>query len=197
MSFVSLKKLKRLNNIIEIRRRLVNGEDNDTIIDALQLNRRTFYRLCKYAFDSDMKALEQQNIDALRKEMALLLERYNSIYRTLKAISEDSTISAEDRLGALGSMAQNAKARVELFMMSPALSIRQRRKLEALQTGSLYFGDIRVRLPPTWCQQSSSPYLPSSLPETEEELEQEQQEEKQEDIYDHEFSRHNSSERDN
>jgi hypothetical protein len=174
MSFVTLKKLKRLNNIIEIRRRLVNGEDNDTIIDALQLNGRTFYRLCKYAFDSDMKALEQQNIDALRKEMALLLERYNSIYRTLKAISEDTGVDAQDRLNALGSMAQNAKARVELFLMSPGLSIRQRRKLEALQTGSLYFGDIRARLPPTWYQQSSSPYIPSSLPETEEEQQEQQ-----------------------
>jgi hypothetical protein len=133
---------------MQIRKMLIDGEHNDTIIESLKLNRRTYFRLAKHAFDSDMKALEKQNTDTLMREMVLLLQRYNSIYRTLKEISEDSTISADDRLGALGSMAQNAKARVELFMMSPGLSIRQRRKLEALQKGSLYFDNIRARLPP-------------------------------------------------
>jgi hypothetical protein len=172
---MTLSKLRRIENMTQIRKRLVDGQDNDTIAKELGLNRRTYFRLVKRIFDSDRKRLEKQDATEMMREASIMLERYNDIYRQLKQISEDPQVKASDRMFALAAMSENARARVNFFRDSPALPMLQRRRLEALMNGALSFG-LRSNLP-----------QPLQLEEEQQEEEPASDEEDQ-DIFDHEFT---------
>lgn len=138
--------------MLEIRRLVVDGHNYEEIQEALGIPKRTFYRYLKKVFEDDKRALEKQNVDEMMREVAILLERYNTIYRELQGIATDPKVRASDRMYALAAMSENAKGRVNFFRDAPALSIVQKRKLLAIKEGVVVTGEGggKLRLPPVF-----------------------------------------------
>jgi hypothetical protein len=171
-------KVKRLEAMIEIRRLVVDGHSYDDIQQALGLTKRTFYRYLKRVFEDDKRILEQQNHTEVMRQVVILHDRYNKILKYIEAIATNEKVRAYDRLHALFAMKGLSDAIARLYRDAPALSIVQKRKLEAMKTGSLFFEAEKARLLPVY--NDWSPYgnnLPPS-PSSEEEEEEEEEEEK-------------------
>jgi hypothetical protein len=137
----------RLQMMMELRRRLIDGEDNDTIMQALKLNRRTYFRLKSRMLEHDRRILEKENYDELMNQTVLLKERYQRIYQKLQSIADNSQEAAEDRMEALKGMSTLATMILRIYRDSPGLSVVQQRKLQALKKGSLDLGH-GLHLPP-------------------------------------------------
>ena len=116
-------------------------------------------------------------------EAAMMLERWNGIYRQLKAISEDSSIEPEHRMHALAAMSENVKSRVGFFRDSPAmLALQHRRLLEAS------LGHTASITQPSLNSYSPTPFPPLYGGRQQQQQEQEEQGEEEGDYNrDHEF----------
>ena len=123
--------------MMEIRRRLVDGENNDTIQQALGLNRRTYFRLAKRVFQDDIKVLAQANEKQIMRQLVIHLERTNNIYQHLQSIATDTSINAEYRIEACRDMFKVSSVLVESYGLAPAVAMNQRRKLAAMAGGIL------------------------------------------------------------
>lgn len=149
--------------MMQIRKRLVDGDSHTTVQQELQMNKRTYFRYVKRIFEDDRKALQEKNQEELQRQLVILSDRYNFIYQELRSIATDTTQSAEDRMSALHSMASLALTISRLSADAPTITAVQLRKLEAVRTGALYFGDLRAHLPPIW-QPEQLPFTTSNYP---------------------------------
>lgn len=123
--------------MIEIRRRVVNGDSYYDIQQELNLNRRTFYRYLQRVFEEDNRALKRTNGEEVLLQAAIAKERFNEIYQILKGIATSpqdyQNVTAEDRLAACHAMASLSQALIHLYQQAPAYVAAQKRKLLAIK----------------------------------------------------------------
>jgi uncharacterized protein YerC len=141
-------KVRRLQAMLEIRRLVVEGHSYDQIQQTLGLSKRTFYRYLNRVFEEDKRVLEEKNYEELMRQLVILRDRYNENYQLLRAMATDPKVKPYDKLHILGAMKVLADTIVRLYRDAPALSIVQRRKLEGLENGVLYFDNMRASLGP-------------------------------------------------
>jgi hypothetical protein len=137
------------------------GEGNtyDQIMEITGLPRRTFYRYLNRVFAEDKKALQERNQEELMTQLCILRDRYNENYQLLRGIATDPKVSAYDRIHTLAAMKVLSDTIMKLHNDAPAFSIIQRRKLEGLEKGALYFENIKARLPPVFEWATPPPLL--------------------------------------
>jgi len=147
--------------MLEIRRLVVDGHSYDEIQQVLGLSKRTFYRYLKKVFEDDKRVLEEKNHEELMRQLVILRDRYNENYQLLHAMATDPKVKPYDKLHILGAMKVLSDTIVRLYRDAPGLSIVQRRKLEGLEKGVLYFDNMKASLRPAGFNWSS---LPSTTP---------------------------------
>lgn len=161
--------------MLEIRRMVVDGYSYEHIQRVTGLSKRTFYRYLKHVFEDDKQVLEQENHAEVMRQVVILNDRYNKILRYIEAIATDPKVKAYDRIQALAAMKELSDAIARLHRDAPALSVVQRRKLEAIKKGPLLIDTTdRLRLPPVF---DSSPPPTTEPPTTAEHSEEEKEEE--------------------
>ncbi len=187
---------------MQIRKRLVDGESHDTIQQELGLNRRTYFRYVKKAFEDDRRALQEKNQEELQRQLVILRDRYSSILQELRTIAIDTTQTAADRMNALHAMASLSLTISKLYGDAPTISIMQARKLKALKEGPLTFLREGFVIPSTYAESKyirggrakALEELSTQPPQPEEEQQEEEpaSDEEDQDIFDHEFTRNSS-----
>ena len=199
VSLLTLNKVRRLEAMIQIRKRLVDGESHDSIQQALGLNRRTYFRLAKRVFSEDVSALLKQNSEQVVQSLAIMLQRNDEVYRILKGIAQNEKVSGEHRIEACREMIHVSRGAVEIFKSSPGVPFAFKKFLDGMkqQQQQLHlplqrYDDItsRPHLPPTAvCEEEKfpsehifnpndpSPYTNTSILSAEEQQQQLQQEE--------------------
>jgi hypothetical protein len=134
--------------MLEIRRLVVEGHNYDQIQEVLGLSKRTFYRYLNRVFEDDKRVLEEKNYEELMRQLVILRDRYNENYQLLHAMATDPKVKPYDKLHILGAMKVLSDTIVRLYRDAPGLSIVQRRKLEGLEKGVLYFDNMKASLRP-------------------------------------------------
>jgi ACT domain-containing protein len=143
--------------MLEIRKRVIDGESYEDIQQQLGLSKRTFYRYLQNVFKEDKKVLEIQNVDEVKTQVAILRERYNQIYRNLHGIATNEQNKPSERMEALQGMAAVSKLIVSMHKDAPVALINHERKLSAIKKEGLTFTveDEKLRLLP------ATNYLPN------------------------------------
>jgi AraC-like DNA-binding protein len=159
-------KVKRLQSMLEIRRRIVDGEGYDTIQQQLGLSKRTFYRYLQHVFREDRKVLTDINRQEVVTQGCILIDRLNDIYRTLREIATDKAAKPHERMAALAGMAELSRSIVRTYIEAPTLVAVQKRKLADAEHGEelsfieRYRRENNGQLPPV----SSFPLLTEEAP---------------------------------
>jgi hypothetical protein len=170
-------KVRRLQATLEVRRLVVEGHNYDQIQEILGLSKRTFYRYLNRVFEDDKRVLDEKNYEELMRQLVILRDRYNENYQLLRAMATDPKVKPYDKLHILGAMKVLADTIVRLYRDAPALSIVQRRKLEGLENGVLYFDNMRASLRPAGFNWSPLPGPTTPVDEPSSQSQQQQQEE--------------------
>ena len=99
-------KAKRMQLLLTIREMPIAGHSYNDIIAQLggQISDRTFWRYVKRIFQQDIRNLQRTTDEQMMRQVAIHVERCNTIYRKLESIAADTTINAEYRLNALSDM---------------------------------------------------------------------------------------------
>jgi len=84
------------------------------------------------------------------RQLVILRDRYNENYQLLHGIATDPKVKPYDKLQTLAAMKDLSDTIMRLYRDATGLSIVQRRKLEGLEKGTLYFDNMRARLPPVF-----------------------------------------------
>jgi len=93
-------KIELAATLRKIRHLLAEGYTNREIIEAMQLEERTFYRYMKRIYAQDKAYFEQQDNETIATEIRLAKERTLKSLRRYDSIAADETLSAAERMEA-------------------------------------------------------------------------------------------------
>ena len=94
-------------------------------------------------------------------QLVILRDRYNENYQVHYGIATDPKVKSYDKVQTLAAMKGLSDTIMRLYRDATGLSIVQRRKLQGLEKGTLYFDNMRARLPPVF---EWAPLPPPPLP---------------------------------
>jgi hypothetical protein len=109
----------RTQAMIEIRRRVVEGQNHDQIMRDLHLSERTFFRYLNLVFEKDRQRMNQIDEEVMN-HIVILTERFTKMYRELEEIANDSAVDGMARVKALQLAAELALSIVKIHREVPA-----------------------------------------------------------------------------
>jgi hypothetical protein len=110
----------RTQAMIEIRRRVVEGQTYEQIMRDLHLPERTFFRCLNAVFEKDRKQMDQVNSEEVMNQIVILRDRLSRIYGECQGIAQDKEVDGYARVKALHLAAEISVAIVKLHREVPA-----------------------------------------------------------------------------
>jgi hypothetical protein len=126
----TISKLRKLEQIQELRKLIVQGVSAEAIQSRLNISRRTYQRLLKATYARDQEVMREVDQEEVILQAGILRDRWLAILADLEAISNDSSVDAEQRISAYNSRAYLAKKLSTICIEAPSFLAMQRSKKE-------------------------------------------------------------------
>jgi hypothetical protein len=127
-------KAGRLEAMGEIRRLVIAGYPYQQIWQQLGISQRTFYRYLKAVFENDREVISQRVLnDEVLTQTAIVLERFNSMFRSLQEMTNDKTIDPFARIDAQKLSGEVALAIIKIYRLAPVAVVSDLRKVASLR----------------------------------------------------------------